>query len=109
MFFPELTHLGHADAQLENMAQCPDESLHLYILRYSKTHYTATNKTAQENTDPSRPFRFLASINNTAISENISRSEHFLKYLEESFKRALPLEADFISFQRELPWHLLPM
>ena len=40
-------------------------------------HYTAKNKTSQENTDPSRSFRFLVSISGTAISDKILRPEFF--------------------------------
>ena len=59
-------------------------------------HYAATNKTAQENTHPPRPFRFLASIKSAAISDKISRYEHFLTNLQvECFKRALALETGY--------------
>ena len=63
--FSDLTSLAHAVAQLENITQHADESLHLCINKYSKMHYAATGKTAQDNTDPPRSFRLLASINNT--------------------------------------------
>ena len=36
--FSDQTSLGHVAAQLENMAQKPNEPLRLYILRYSKIH-----------------------------------------------------------------------
>ena len=42
-YFSDLTSLQHAVTQLENMIQCPDKSLHLYIDRY-KLHYAVTNK-----------------------------------------------------------------
>ena len=50
--FSDLSSLGHAAAQLENMTEQPDESLPLHMHNYSKMDYAATNKTAQENTDP---------------------------------------------------------
>ena len=34
--FFDLTSLGHASAQLENITEGADKSLHLYIHRYSK-------------------------------------------------------------------------
>ena len=58
-------------------------------------HYAATNKTVQENTDPPRSFRFLASINNNAIQDKISRSEHFTRNLQECFERPPVLEAGY--------------
>ena len=45
--FSDLTSLGCTTAKFENMIQCPDESVCLYIHRYSKIHYAATNKTAE--------------------------------------------------------------
>ena len=48
--FSDVTSLGHAAAQLDNMTQGPNESLQLYIHHYSKMH-DAANKTAK-NTDP---------------------------------------------------------
>ena len=65
--FSDHTFRDHTAAQLEDMTECSDESLHLYIHRYSNMHYAATNKTKQAITDLPTSFRFLASINNTAI------------------------------------------
>ena len=62
---------------------------------YSQMHCAAANKTAEENTDTPRLFRFLASINNTVISDQISRSGHLPRILQESFKRTLVLEAGY--------------
>ena len=77
------------------MTPCPDESLCQYIHRYSKVHYAVPTKTAQETTDTSRSFRFLSSINNIAKADSISRSEHFPRNLQEFFKKALVLVADY--------------
>ena len=66
--FSDQTSLGHVAAQLENMTQKPNESLRLYIFRYSKIHKSVTKRDACYNTDPSRWFRFLTSITNTTIT-----------------------------------------
>ena len=50
-YLSDLTSLGHAAAQLENLTQWPDESLHIHIDWYSKIYYAATNKTVHKNTD----------------------------------------------------------
>ena len=60
--FCDLNSSGQAAAQKENMTQCSDKSLHLYIYRYTM-HYATTNKTAQENMYHARSLRLLASIN----------------------------------------------
>ena len=51
--FSDQTSLGHAAAQLENMAQKPNEPLRLYIFRYSKIHKSMTKRDACYDTDPS--------------------------------------------------------
>ena len=91
--FSDQTSLGHAAAQLENMTQKPNESLRLYIFRYSKIHKSVTKRDACYNTDPSRWFRFLTSITNTAIADKITRSEFLPQNLQQCFKKALRLEA----------------
>ena len=44
-------------------------------------------------TDPSRWFRFLTSITNTAIADKIMRSESLPQNLQQCFEKALRLEA----------------
>ena len=44
-------------------------------------------------TDPSRWFRFLTSITNTTIVDNITRSDSLPQNLQQCFKKALRLEA----------------
>ena len=66
--FSDQISLGHTASQLENMTQKPNEPLRLYIYRYSKLHKAVTQKDAAQDTDPSRWFRFLTSITNTAAS-----------------------------------------
>ena len=91
--FSDQTSLGHAAAQLENMTQKPSEPLRLYIFRYSKIHKSVTKRDACYNTDPSRWFRFLTSITNTTIADNITRSEFMPQNLQQCFEKALRLEA----------------
>ena len=91
--FSDQTSLGHVAAQLENMTQKPNESLRLYILRYSKIHKSIMKRDACYDTDPSRWFRFLTSITNTTIADKITRSEFLPQNLQQSFKKVLRLEA----------------
>ena len=44
--------------------------------------------------DPSRCFRFLTSITNTTIADKITRSESLPQNLQQSFEKALRLEAN---------------
>ena len=56
------------------MTQKPNEPLRLYIFRYSKIHKSVTKQDACYDTDPLRWFRFLTSITNTTIADEITRS-----------------------------------
>ena len=85
--FLDQTSLGHAAAQLENMTQKPNEPLRLYIFRYSKIHKSVMKRDACYDTDPSRWFRFLTSITNTTIANNITRSEFLPQNLQQCFKK----------------------
>ena len=91
--FSDQTSLGHAAAQLENMAHKLNESLRLYIFRYSKIHNSVTKRDACYDTDPSWWFRFLTSITNTTIADKITQSESLPQNLQQCFKKALRLEA----------------
>ena len=91
--FSDQTSLGHAAAQLENMIKKPNEPLRLHIFRYSKIHKSVTKRDACYDTDPSRWFRFLTSITNTAIADKITRSESLPQNLQQCFEKALRLEA----------------
>ena len=91
--FSDQTSLGHAAAQLENMAQKLNEPLRLYIFRYSKIHKSVTKRDACYDTDPSRWFRFLTSITNTTIADKITQSEFLPQNLQQCFEKALRLEA----------------
>ena len=90
--FSDQTSLGHAAAQLENMTQKPNESVRLYIFRYSKIHKSVTKRDACYDTDPSRWFRFLTSITNITIADKITQSE-FLPQNLQHVEKALRLEA----------------
>ena len=50
-------------------------------------------KDACYDTDPSRWFRFLTSITNTAIADKIMRSESLPQNHQQCFEKALRLEA----------------
>ena len=91
--FSNQTSLGHAATQLENMTQKPNEPLWLYIFKYSKIHKSVTKLDVCYDTDPSRWFRFLTSITNTAIADKIKRSEFLPQNLQQCFEKALRLEA----------------
>ena len=80
-------------AQLENMTLKPNKPLRLYIYRYSKTHKSVTKRDAFYDTNPSRWFRFLTTITNTTIADNITRSEFLPQNLQQCFEKALRLEA----------------
>ena len=91
--FSDQTSLGHVAAQLENMTQKPNESLRLYIYRYSKIHKSVTKRDACYDTDPSRWFRFLTIITNTTIADKITNSTFLPQNLQQCFEKALRLEA----------------
>ena len=91
--FSDQTSLGHAAAQLENMAQKLNEPLRLYIFRYSKIHKSVTKRDACYDTDPSWWFRFLTSITNTTTADKITQSEFLPQNLQQCFEKALRLEA----------------
>ena len=91
--FSDQTSLAHAAAQLENMAQKPNEPLRLYIFRYSKIHKSVTIRDACYDPDPSRWFRILTSITNTTIADKITQSEFLPQNLQQCFEKVLRLEA----------------
>ena len=86
--FSDQTSLQHAAVQLENMTQKPNETLRLYIFRYSKIHKSITKSDACYVTDPSRWFRFLTSITNTTIADKITQSEFLPQTLQQCFEKA---------------------
>ena len=91
--FSDQTSLGHVATQLENMTQKPNDPLRLYMFRYSKIHKSLPKRDACYDTDPSRWFRFLISIMNTTIADEITRSESLPQNLQQYFEKALRLEA----------------
>ena len=62
---------AHSCTFLENMTQGKDESLRLYVYHYTRVNRMVTGLAPKENIDPSRWTHFLASINNTAITDKV--------------------------------------
>ena len=77
------------------MMQGEDESLRLQVYCYTRVHRMVTGLVPKENMDPSRWTHFLASINNTAITDKVLHSKTLLKNLEEAMSQAIQLEAGF--------------
>ena len=77
------------------MTQGDDESLHLYVYRYTQAHGMVTGLAPKENMDPSRWTHFLASINNTTITDKVLRSKTLPRNLDEAMSKAIQLEAGF--------------
>ena len=77
------------------MTQGEDESLRLYVYCYTRAHRMVTCLAPKENMDPSRWTHFLASINNTTITDKILHSKTLPKNLDEAMSQAIQSEADF--------------
>ena len=73
------------------MTQGDDESLHLYVYRYTRAYRMVMGLAPKEN----RWTHFLASINNTAITDKVLRSKTIPRNLDEAMSRAIQLEAGF--------------
>ena len=86
---------AHTCTYLENMTQGDDESLCLYVYRYTRAHRMVTGLAPKENMDPSRWTHFLASINNTAITDKVLQSKTLPRNLDEAMSRAIQKEAGF--------------
>ena len=93
--YSEFKSLAHSCTYLKNMTQGEDESLQLYIYHYTRAHRMVTGLAPKENMDPSRWTHFLASINNTAITDKVLHSKTLPKNLDEAMSRAIQLEAGF--------------
>ena len=93
--YSEFKSPAHACTYLKNMTQGDDECLHLYVYRYTCAHRMVTGLAPKENMDPSRWTHFLASINNTAITDKVLRSKTLPRNLDEAMSRAIQLEAGF--------------
>ena len=64
----------------------------VYVSRYSRLHYAATNKTACEYKDPMRIYNFMASINSTNIADEIAKWMCYApRTLQDAFERPLTL------------------
>ena len=86
---------GHSCSHLDNMHQEDDEDLQIYIWRYTQAHKMVTGLNYNENIDPSRWTHFLASINNTAITDKVLHGKTLPRNLEDAMKKAIQLEAGF--------------
>ena len=87
---------AHSCTYLENMTQGEDESLRLYVVyHYTRAHRMVTGLAPKENMDPSRWTHFLASINNTTITDKVLHSKTLPKNLDEAMSRAIQLERGF--------------
>ena len=93
--YSEFKSPAHACTYLENMTQGDDESLRLSVYRYTRAHRMVTGLAPKENMDPSQRTHFLASINNTAITDKVLRSKTRPRNLDEAMSRAIQLEARF--------------
>ena len=93
--YSEFKSPAHSCTYLENMTQGEDESLRLYVYCYTRAHRMVTGLAPKENMDPSRWTHFLASINNTAITDKVLRSKMLPKNLDEAMSRAIQLEVGF--------------
>ena len=93
--YSEFKSPAHSCTYLENMTQGEDESLRLYVYHYTRAHRMVTGLAPKENMDPSRWTHFLASINNTAITDKVLHSKTLPKNLDKAMSRALQLEAGF--------------
>ena len=77
------------------MTQGEVESLGLYVYHYTRAHRMVTGLAPKENMNPSRWTDFLASINNTAITDKVLHSKMLPKNLDETMSRAIQLEMGF--------------
>ena len=77
------------------MTQGEGESLRLYVYCYTRAHRMVTGLVPKENMDPSQWTHFLASINNTAITDKVLCSKMLAKNLDEAMSRAIQLEVGF--------------
>ena len=93
--YSEFKSPAHSCTYLENMMQGEDESLRLYVYHYTRAHRMVTGLAPKESMDPSQWTHFLASINNTAITEKVLHSKTLLKNLDEVMSQAIQLEAGF--------------
>ena len=69
--FSNLPTVAHAAMRHNTIMQKPSGSLDIYVSRYSRLHYAATNETVWENTDPMKSCHFVTSINSTSIADKI--------------------------------------
>ena len=93
--YSEFISQAHSCTYLENMTHGEDELLRLYVYHFTRAHRMVRGLAPKENMDPSQWTHFLASINNTAITDKVMRSKTLPKNLDEAMSRAIQLEAGF--------------
>ena len=91
--FSHLTTPTHACAYLDSLQQKTLESLKLYNYRYSFYHHLVMGKEARDNQDPSCWMKYLASIRNTAICDQMSNSSKLPLNLEDCMGQAVRIES----------------
>ena len=64
---------AQAAVSLNAVTHKPNESLYINISCYGSFHYTATDKTAHENTDPMRIHHCVSITNNTTRVDKIAK------------------------------------
>ena len=92
--YSEFKSPAHSCTYLENMTQGEDESLRLYVYHYTRAHRMVTGLAPKENMDP-HWTHFLASVNNTAITDKVLHSKTLPKNLDKTMNQAIQLEAGF--------------
>ena len=82
--YSEFKSPAHSCTYLENMTQGEDESLRLYVYRYTRAHRMVTGLAPKENMELSQWIHFLASINNTTIIDKVLHSKTLPKNLDKA-------------------------
>ena len=93
--YSEFKSTAHSCSHLDNMHKEDDKDLWIYIWRCTRAHKMVTGLNPNENIDPSRWTRFLASINNTTITDKVLCGKTLPRNLEDAMKKAIQLEAGF--------------
>ena len=80
---------AHSCSYLDSMHWEDDEDLRIYIWHYTQAHKMVTGLNPNENVDPFRWTCFLASINNTPITDKVLHGKTLPHTLEDAMKRLL--------------------
>ena len=106
--FSHLTSPAHAYIYFDSLQQRSGKTLAIYKYRYSFYHNLVTSIDTRVNTDPACWMKYLASIRNTAVTDQISNSSKLPLNLEDCMTRAIRIEsghkiAEGINKSRMLP------